>query len=347
MRLIKACKERFHRLYSQPGVRRTVSITITLFSVGFLILLLKREGTNLRQFSNWRAYLRACAIGLLLYPLSLIIHASVWTSMISKLGQSKNVWEDVKIYAYTSIVRRLPGAIWYLATRTMMYHDQGVSASATLAASGLEWLWMLSAGVLIYGLLSLRGLTPWLLALTVIGLLWAASSWAPQLFSFLSRCQNLPRFIERGLGKLNGATMPAPGDVFPWLGAYMATYGIAGTILHVVIQTVEPTSSLVLSDALRIWGLTSSASALVVSLVPAGLGVRELTITALLGPEIPLASSLFIATMMRVIFLAGDLLWGALMLSIAHLASRRLAPDDTGRETERNPQLSDSPKSPK
>jgi uncharacterized membrane protein YbhN (UPF0104 family) len=46
--------------------------------------------------------------------------------------------------------------------------------------------------------------------------------------------------------------------------------------------------------------------------VPSGLGIRELTLTWVLGEKLGVEPALLIALLIRVSFLAADLLWGSL-----------------------------------
>jgi hypothetical protein len=323
MRLSKrGLGEVWRGLLGSPRLRRVVSFGLMLCTLAFLVVLLVRGRDELSQFTDWQNYLYAIVLGLLLYPISLVIHAWVWSRMIARLGKSRSGWWDVEIFAYTHLIRRLPGAVWYLASRSLMYHDRGVKAGVTLVASGLEWLWMVLAGLLVFGLLSLAGIGSLLLGLAVGVALWVVGYKGPYVLGSLKRWGHLPAAARRWLERAEAVNLPTGGDLVLWMVAYCITYGIAGSILLILVRAVDPKTALTLDEAIRVWALTASASTLVVGILPAGLGVRELTITALLTPTVPLMVSLFVAVLIRLLFVVGDMLWGGMMWGIGRLGAR-------------------------
>jgi hypothetical protein len=74
--------------------------------------------------------------------------------------------------------------------------------------------------------------------------------------------------------------------------------------------------------AVRIWAEAGGIGFLTSFLVPAGMGIRELALTALLSPYVPPVGGLLIAVLMRVLFVAGDLVWGGMMLLVARRLGR-------------------------
>jgi hypothetical protein len=314
-----------HGLVSNQRFRRWLSIGIMLVTLLFFAIVLIQGRSELQGLGDWRTYARALAIGFFLYPISLAIHAWIWSRMIARLGRCTSGWWDIEIYAYTHIIRRLPGAVWYLATRSLLYYERGVKASATLVASGLEWLWLLVAGVVVYGLLSLHGVAPLLLALTVALGIWAIGRHGPGLVQSLSHWKYLPTFGQRGLAQMHRVNLPTGADLLTWLVGYALTFGVAGTIFFLLIRSVAPSSPVTIAESTQIWALVTSVGTLVTGILPAGLGVNELTITALLAPKITVVSSLFVAILVRLLFTLCDLVWGGLLWAVARLAARRRA----------------------
>jgi hypothetical protein len=315
-------RDRWHTLQRNRRLRRWFSIGVMLCTLVFLALLLIRGRQELQQFTDWRNYLGACVVGFLLYPMSLVIQAWVWSRMIARLGGARSGWWDVEIFAYSHLVQRLPGAVWYLATRSIMYTDRGVKTSATLAASGLEWLCLMGGGLLIYGLLSLPGVAPWLLGFVVVVGLWAIGHHGPRLLRALSRWQHMPTAGRQWLERMNLMNLPTAGDLTMWLAGYLLTYAVAGAIFFLLIRSVVPAAMVAYAEAMRVWALTTVATTLWVSLIPADFGPRELTITALLAPEVPVVASLFIALLIRLLFIVAAVVWGGLMWGIARFAAR-------------------------
>lgn len=285
--------------------------------------MLARGREELRQFGNWRTYLMACGQGFLLYPVSLSIQALIWSMMIKRAGHVDHRWRDVEIYAYTHLMRHIPGAFWYLAGRTAMYYAEGIGASIVLASSGLEWLLLLVAAVVTYSVLSLP--TPGSEVIFVVFILAVIASLRGCRFLYSIPARHwLLGFIRRRLEDISMIALPRWGELILWIGLYIIAYGIGGLILFSLIHGVAPTSDITLSAATRIWALAGGIGFLTSMVVPAGIGIRELTLTALLAPDISTVGALLVALLLRMLFMASDLVWGGLMWAIARIAKAYL-----------------------
>lgn len=317
---------KWRSLEADPRVRRWAAILLMVFTVGFLLFLLIRGRRELAQFDDWDAYLLVCAQGFLIYPLSLVVQAGCWATMIARFGNVKWGWRDAEIYATTHLMRRLPGAVWYLAGRTMIYRSQGIGARVTLAASGLEWGLLFLMALLLYLVLSLAQSMPlwvWIPAALLLGI---CCLWALRYLFSIQGYQRLPRFIHRRLGALPSVSMPRLGDIAIWMAGYLFAYLIGGWILFFLVKGVAPEAGLNWVDTTRIWSLTGGVGFLASMIIPAGLGVRELTLTALLSPAVPTVGALLIAILLRMLFIVSDLVWGGLIWSLARVLGARKTP---------------------
>jgi hypothetical protein len=322
-----ALRGAWHRVQDSPRLRLWMKAGTLLFTVAFMVFLLIQGREELRQFDDWRAtwraYLAACAQGFLLYPLSLIVQAWIWGMMIARLGQLSGGWRDVEIYAYTHLMRRLPGAVWYLAGRTVIYREWGIGARVTLAASGLEWLLLIAAAASLGGALSLSGPGSWLLGSGLLALFVLAISWGLRTLPSVRGQRWVPQFARNGLAKLSTTAMPRNRDLALWVILYAVAYIVGGSILFLLLQGVAPDAGITLRNAIRIWALAGGLGFLITMFVPIGVGIPELTLTALLVPYMPLVGALLIAVLLRMLFIVSDLVWGGLMWALARLMGRR------------------------
>jgi uncharacterized membrane protein YbhN (UPF0104 family) len=94
-------------------------------------------------------------------------------------------------------------------------------------------------------------------------------------------------------------------------GAYTLAWLLGGLILDILILAATPSVYPNLWKITALWALGGGASLLAV-IAPAGLGVRELTLTVLLQPYLGTGLSLALALLFRVLFTLGDLIWGGL-----------------------------------
>jgi uncharacterized membrane protein YbhN (UPF0104 family) len=97
---------------------------------------------------------------------------------------------------------------------------------------------------------------------------------------------------------------------------------LGGIILYLLLLAAAPDTPQNLGDAMSVWALAGGASILTI-MVPAGLGVREFGITVLLQPQVTAAIAFLVAVLMRLLFTAGDLLWGGLFWLFARHLSRK------------------------
>ncbi|HEY76440.1 MAG TPA: hypothetical protein G4O00_09710 [Thermoflexia bacterium] len=317
--------EKWSILRENPRLQRWISAGVLFLSVGFLLALLIYGYKELQQFDNWQAYLAACARGFFIYPLSLSLQALTWSMMIARLGPKESRWRDIEIYAYTHLMRRLPGAPWYLAGRAMRYYEQGIETHVTLAASGLEWLLLLVIAMVIYSALSLPLHSSWLasLAFSFLAVVLIAAGFQRLRLRWSTQDETrLPRPLRQVLVNLSSLDPPQWRELALWMGLYAVAYVIGGLILFLLAHSVAPTSGITLGDAVRIWALTGGISFLTSIIIPAGMGIRELTLTALLSPNLPIAGALLVALLLRVLFIASDLVWGGLMWITARILGR-------------------------
>lgn len=324
-RLNGLCK-RVDRLQRNSLFRRLLTFGILAFTLGLLAVLLVRGRAELRQITSWTDCWMALGQSFLLYPVSLTIQALTWSMMIGRLAQIARGWHDVEIYAYTHLMRRLPGGVWYLVGRTMVYRELGAEGTATLAASGLEWLLLLLAAGLVWGSIKLFRVTTWWLgAALILGVAAAVLATARWIAAHGAEIQSrLPGFAHRWMEAWSATpARPRAGELALWTGAYAVAYGIGGLILFRLVISLAPAAGVTLPDAVSVWALTGGVASLTSTILPAGLGIRELTLTALLTPEVATTRAVLVALLLRALFIVGDLIWGGTMWGLARAIRRR------------------------
>lgn len=297
---------------------RVLSASVLLLSTGFLLVILWKGASTL-GYDDLRVFWRAGLLAFLLYPFSLLIQALAWSAIVARLGNGFWGWKDIEVYAYTHLMRRLPGSIWYLVGRIAMYQQYGVSETTTLFASAIEWLLLVATALLIFSGYVLFGGMP-RSSRVVVALL--AASFAGLALLVLVRFRKtgyLPRFLSPW------STGAWPHGIrghvlISWSALYFFAWLIGGAILFLIARA-GGSVSLSSFTAVGIWALVGGTSLLVV-IVPVGLGVREITLTLMLQPYLPIPKAALVAVVMRVVFLAGDLVWGCLFWWTARILGK-------------------------
>jgi len=203
-----------------------------------------------------------------------------------------------------------------------MYRGRGVGAKVTLAASGLEWLLLIVSAALVYVTFTVVGGACVAASFLVLILMLILGAFTLQRFlSAGSRFQRLP-LLRRNLQPFPTERLPRTRDLSLWLVLYVLCYVIGGAILLNLAQGVVPDAAIDLGDAVRVWALAGGTSILFSAIIPAGLGIRELTLTALLAPFMSTAAAILVAVLLRLLFLGGDLVWGLVLWSLARFSQR-------------------------
>ncbi len=277
-----------------------LGVALSLAIMGYLVWT---NAAELRTL-NWQRFIGPVVMGLAVYGLSLALQGIVWIRTVARLTGLSWGWWDIEVYSVTHLMRRLPGGPWYMAGRAVMYGDRGRGGAEALAVSLLEWAGLLIAGAIwflagrwgVWGCLASAG------GIAIIGWL------AYHLRYLQKRFPGLQRWL------------PVAGLSPAWLGTTLASYlfswFLGGLILYLLAGAASPLNSLSLLNVTVLWAAGGSLGMLAV-MMPAGFGVREVTLTVLLQPFVGAAMAVVITVLLRVLFTVGDMIWGMIFLLVA------------------------------
>ena len=294
----------------QPLVARRARLAVTALTIGYLVTIIA-VGVGALQATNWTPYVTGVLIGFALYPASVVVQALAWALAVGFLRRLdwEFSWRDIQAFALSYMLRRLPGGIWQITGRVVTYRGQNVHASQPITASVAELaLSTVAAGSLYvsFGLLRDFGtITDVVVALVITGIAGAI------IGQILARAPWIRR-ESAILGKLNRGSV-----VYVTIGLlYLTGYAVASCILYYMVLA-GGSAHFSLGEAAGVWGLTSLIST-VILLVPVGMGIREVTLTVLLSPVTGRVEAVVVAILLRLLFIAGDLAWGAALVAGAN-----------------------------
>jgi len=277
---------------------RWVGYGLTLLAFLYLGALFIFSREQIQQI-RWSAYWLPVVLALGVYLCSLLVQYVVWARLVS--FHHRISWRDMAIYFRVLLMRRLPGGVWHWVDRTAMYTGStSLPARVVMLANFLEWsLLLLIAGAVAAagwpdGPLWLRVLISTALLLLAFGLAYA---WQPE------RRRLALRMAEAAL----------------WLGLYGLAWMAGGLILYLYAHATQIGLGAASGEFQQItylrcfwaWAIAGGSSQLMV-FVPAGLGVREITLTWLLAPYLPLPSILLVAIIIRLTYAMADMVWGTM-----------------------------------
>jgi uncharacterized membrane protein YbhN (UPF0104 family) len=261
--------ERGLALARRRELQRVVALGLLVLAVGTLALLVAQHWDELRN-APWRLEPVRLALGLTLQAAAIGLDALIWVDICHRLGATWDPRRDLRVYAFSLLARRLPGAVWHVVGRAAFYSEAGLGRRVGVMGSAIEAGLLVLTGVAI-ALASFPALRP-LGAIAGLALL----AVSPLIF------RPAMRLLLRGPVEW----LPPPGRLYWWILLYALAWllGCLGAFLQFdALYPLDPS----LFPHL-VWAATSSivASAAVV-IVPGGLGVRELGLTALMGEVIP------------------------------------------------------------
>ncbi|MBN1661678.1 MAG: hypothetical protein JXA93_25005 [Anaerolineae bacterium] len=288
-----------------PGFRRRAQIAIVSIFVTFIGLAVYQNWSELQAY-EWRADVRYPLLALVTFPLAYLPNAWCWHRIISRVSTQQGARANAHIYFLSSLGRYVPGGIWHIAGRAYWYRDRGVPAYQIVIASVWENTIVVVSGLIVYALL-----TP---GLQILGGVGAAVS-AVALPAVLNR---LVEGAGKKLGLSSGSVRAV--DVVVLYGAIGVAWAVGGGILWLVINAVFPLEVAAAPAVIAAWGL-AGAVGMVAGVLVGGLGIREITIGALLGQIVPVPVAIVAAIGFRLVVTASEMVWA---LALSWLTSRKV-----------------------
>jgi hypothetical protein len=256
-------------------------------------------------------------LGLLCYPLGFLPTIWNWHTIMSRLGRFDRPVQNARMYCLSCLPKRIPGSIWYVASRIALYRDHEVDASATLAATATETVVLFLSGISVYvvtSAISLAKVEPALgvVAIAVFLLALIAPIWTPIV------CRRICRLLA-GAG-ISVSVDLSSRDVFYLLGTSTLAWIGGGWLLYLVCEAVTAVSFTELPRLIGAWGAAGAVS-LVAGLLIQGMGLREVTLTMLLSRLMSLPTAALVSVLFRLLLMVGEVFWAlAIMWLIGRFA---------------------------
>jgi uncharacterized membrane protein YbhN (UPF0104 family) len=290
-------------------IGRLLAVALVLAAIVFLGRTIGRNADALRDF-DWSVDPALLAASLVAHVLVLGWGVVVWhrvllntTTAPARLGALMRIW------FLSSVARYIPGKIWQFVAAAQLATRAGLSSAAILTSLAVQVGFTLLAAVLVSAAtLPLPDSWPLGRPLTL-----AAALAAALLLSH-------PRVLRTALGLIPRALHR---DVVAWGGSWLdgvallalsvvswLLYGVAFWLFVSALVDLPPSTLLPLAGV----NALSFLAGYIVFVVPAGLGVREAAMTALLAGMIPAYVGVVIAALSRLWTIAAELIGAGLCL---------------------------------
>lgn len=311
---------------------RPLALTlVSLLVVGLILgLLVWRERAALPALEPGRAW-PALLVGQTAMLAGLLLAAALWAAIMRALGSRVARLRHMNIYATTYLQRYLPGTVWYVFGRGLLYREEGDSSRLVTVASGVEMMLTVISGVLVS--LALLAITGTQLLQAQAGGALPAALVAFLLVAVAALALLHPaslRWITRRL-KLEQTPRLAPAALAGWMALYAINWLIGGLILLANARVLlgAEGAGLPYAYVMLVSSLVGTLSVFVFFL-PSNFGLQEIGISLLLSAVMPSSVAVLVAVLTRVLFVLYSALGCVVIAFITNrLLQRRLPPPAT------------------
>ncbi len=246
------------------------------------------------------AFLALSTLGNLL---SILFATLGWMLLLRSFGARLNFSTHFKVYAVTLASRRLPGTLWYVGGRVLLYHRLGVSRTLVSLASGLElFIFAMSGGLVGFLLLFPRlDLSRFSTAFLGLALVAGVLFLAPNLVSWGYRL--LKRPLTRKVSPLSFLT---------WLPPYALGWLSGGLNVAFTLRAFHADMEGQLGYILGSWALSGALGTLTFFL-PSSFGVSEVSLAFFLSQIIPVPLAGTVAIIIRLVGIAFEFALAAIL----------------------------------
>lgn len=277
-------------------IKKFISWTGSVLSVVAIIFIV----VKLKSYSNEIDYSLFISLALPLIALSIFYGAAnllltfAWKDLLKHLSISVDFCWAIRIYGISQLAKYVPGNIFHFVSRQALGLKAGLP-TWPLAKSAIWEIGVLVISGGLFTILALHHFYPEIPVTLVLGLFllavllatWIANRW----FS---------RWIARAIG---------------WDIVFLT---LSGTIFLVVLSLIAPTVSISGSAFIIVCSAYVIAwlAGLVTPGAPAGVGIREVVLYAILQPYVNEADLMTAIVLGRIITIVGDILFYLLALII-------------------------------
>jgi uncharacterized membrane protein YbhN (UPF0104 family) len=253
-----------------------------------------------------------------LYLVGLLPCGWFWRRILVRLGQHPGWLASQRAYFIGHLGKYVPGKALVVILRAGLIRSERVDGTVAAASVFIETLTQMAVGAFVAAaiLVALFSDQTYLTLLAFALMAAAALPTHPVLFAHLAGMTGMSRYKPTALQTLRQLDARTVLAAWPLIAL---GWVVIGGSLWATLQAIGATGNDFLTDVLR---LTAVASLAVVagflSLIPGGLGVRDLVLTTLLAPHLaaagvpaPQGAALTTAVLLRVTWLIAEVLIAA------------------------------------
>ncbi len=288
---------------------KIIGTVVFIVSLVYFGIVITRQASALGAYQLTEDMVPSVVWATLLYAGLLGVFSLCWVLLLKGVGAHIRYADATIILGISQIAKYLPGNVGHHIGRVVLGKQYNLSMPAMLFSIMLEGIWSTAVAVLLalLGLLTLsdnvQALAPQIPSAWKIGAILVGLIATPYILAWALRHLRL-EFLQKLIGD-HHISIPGSGIFFQCLIFYGIAFLGLGLIIDLLAQGLFSVS------ARHYWLLTGAfAIAWVAGFispgVPAGLGVREAVLIAILGPVLGEAPALGISVALRAVTTVGD-----------------------------------------
>lgn len=307
--LIESGKRWLINSFRSPKKSIKVLITVSLLCIPIIILgVIVYKQRDILLTYNWQFHPLPFGLAFIFFCVSIFMSSLVWGYIVNNVSQRISYQKHIYYYILSNLAKRMPGTIWYVASRAQMYSEEGVSITKTSLASGLEMAFIALAGVVIALLFSTEIIVRYhlnpiiFIILLIVGIILLQ-----------------PKFIKwyLKLFKIDGIRID-----YKLLGISLISYAIiwilGGLLLYEIGNIVYPIPSSQLGYVIGSWTIVGVISILFI-FSPTNFGITELGLSLLLTKIVPLSIAVVISVTSRILIIIFEISLALIFLGVKRL----------------------------
>ena len=300
-------------------------LILALVSWGIWRTVMEAQGKFAQQqFSLRHVHVGWLAAAGVFYLLGMLPCGLFWHRTLLSMGQSPQLRHSLRAYYVSQLGKYVPGKALVVVMRAALIRSRQVDTAVAVTSVFVETLTMMAVGAVVAAAILAVAFREhqYLLLLAIAFATCAAAPTLPPVFPYVIRLLQVHRTSRhmdaaiRGLSfrlMLSGWTTVAAG----WL--------LLGLSLWATLRAMPQAAPRVEDLPLVTVCVALAVVAGFVSLLPAGIGVREIVVMRLLAPPFGQVAAIVSAVLLRLVWLAAELILAGILYAVVR--PERAAPD--------------------
>ena len=292
---------------------RIAVVTAVLVSLSYLV-----DGSvdRIRESEIWLRRIDFAKLGLALFAYlgAMLLSALFWVLILRSFGHRPGLLKSLAAFFVSQFGKYVPGKAMVIVIRSDMIRDENLTATQAAASVLIETLTWIFVGSMIASALAFWQLSGQPL-LQISAIVLAAIT---GLLTFPPVANGLASKFIRGSGSNPFHGLSLKTLTIGWT-LMSVGWCLNGLSLWLVVASIPGAEPLAADFWLTLTSVSIATVLGFVSLVPGGLGVRELAIIPLLTPRFGAPAAIFAAVMIRLVWLSAIVLGSVIIYGVNKL----------------------------